>query len=63
MEIVIRPVHEYFLLEMTAKATVRNRERFHRSHYQPVAEVDISSFRELIDLWILEFAEAYASAG
>jgi hypothetical protein len=63
MEIVIRPVNEYSLLEMTAKATVRNRERFHRNHYQQVAEVDISSFRDLIDLWILEFAEAYASAG
>jgi hypothetical protein len=63
MEIVIRPINEYFLLDMSAKATVRNRERFHRNHYQQLSEVDIRSFLELIDLWILEFAEAYASAG
>jgi hypothetical protein len=61
MEIVIRPINEYFLLDMSAKATVRNRERFHRNHYQQLGEVDISSFLELIDLWILEFAEAYAA--
>ncbi|MDD4267212.1 MAG: hypothetical protein GXY25_03880 [Pirellulaceae bacterium] len=62
LEILIRPLSEYYVLDVTAKATVRNREVFSRNHYQRLVEVDIDSFTELIDLWILEFAEKYAAA-
>ena len=60
MEMVIRPPSEYNVLDLTAKATVRNKELFNRSHYQRLAEVDVDSFKELIDLWVLEYAEQYA---
>ena len=62
LEILIRPLSEYYVLDVTAKATVRNREVFSRNHYQRLVEVDIDSFTELIDLWILEFAEKYAAS-
>jgi hypothetical protein len=60
LEMVIRPRGEYNVLDLAAKATVRNKEFFNRSHYQRLAEVDIESFQELIDLWVLEYAELYA---
>jgi len=63
MELVIRPVSDYFVLDLAAKATVRNKEIFARNYYQRLGEVDLESFTELIDLWILEFAEKYAGAG
>lgn len=62
LEILIRPLSEYYVLDVTAKATVRNKEVFARNHYQRLAEVDIDSFTELIDLWVLEFAEKYAAS-
>ena len=63
LEVVIRPISEYFVLDLMAKATVRNKEIFARNHYQRLGEVDQESFTELIDLWILEFAEKYAETG
>jgi len=61
LEMVVRPLSESRVLELAAKATVRNREIFRRSHYHRLTEVDITSFHETMDLWALEFAEAYAS--
>jgi hypothetical protein len=63
LEMVIRPVSPYFVLELGAKATIGNREAFNRSHYQRVTEVDPTTFTERIDNWSLEFAELYAARG
>jgi hypothetical protein len=60
-EMLIRPFAPVQILNLVAKATIRNKEIFNRSHYQPLADVDIDSFRETIDLWVLEFAERYAA--
>jgi hypothetical protein len=61
LEVVIRPANAALVLELVAKGTVCNREVFNRSNYQQLAEVDITSFLETIDLWVLEFAERYAA--
>lgn len=60
-EMVIRPITSYFVLELAAKATIRDKEVFNRSHYQRLADVDLTSFTELVDLWSLEYAELYAA--
>jgi hypothetical protein len=61
MEVVIRPLNSSNVLEMAAKATVRDREVFNRVHYQRLTKVDQTSFNEVMDLWILEFAELYSA--
>jgi hypothetical protein len=61
LEIVIRPFTEYHVLELVGKATAHNREVFNRSHYQPLAEVDPTTFSEMIANWSLEYAELYAA--
>lgn len=61
IELVVRPVSEYFVLDLVGKATVRDKELFNRSFYQPLAEADLQSFKDVVDRWILEFAEAYAA--
>lgn len=61
LEMVVRRYSEYRVLELAAKATIRNREIFKRNHYQALADVDLTSFTELIDLWVLEYAEAFAA--
>jgi len=60
LEIVVRPLSASHVLELASKGTVRNRELYNRSHYQPLGEVDITTFREMVDHWVLEYAEAYA---
>jgi len=60
LEVVIRPYSSAHVIEIAAKGTVYNREVFHRTHYQPLGDADLTSFAEMVDLWVLEYAEAYA---
>lgn len=61
LEMTIRPFSTYHVLELTAKGTVRNKEAYNRTHYQRLAEVDPRTFSDMIDLWVLEYAELYAA--
>jgi hypothetical protein len=61
LEMTIRPFSSAQVLELAAKATIRNKELFQRTHYQRLTELDIASFTELIDLWVLEYAEQFAA--
>ena len=61
LEMIIRPFSSARIIELAAKGTVHNKEIFNRTHFQFLAQVDVESFREMIDLWIIEYAEQYAS--
>lgn len=61
LEMVIRRFSEYHVLDLAAKATIRNKEFFNRSHFERLTEVDTTKFAELVDLWVLEYAELYAA--
>lgn len=61
VQMVIRPYSDTKIVELAAKGTIRNKEIFDRSHFQFLSEIDVDSFSELIDLWVLEFAEKYSS--
>lgn len=61
LEVTIRPHSSAGVLELTAKGTIRNKEIFNRVHYEPIPDVDPQDFIELIDLWVLEYAELYAA--
>jgi hypothetical protein len=60
LEMVIRPASQYHVLDLAAKGTIRNKEIFNRNHFEPLAEVDVSTFTDLVDNWVLEYAELYA---
>ncbi len=62
LEMVITPFSPAQIVEIVGKATIRNRKAFHRTHYQTLTQLDVESFRELIDLWVLEYAELFAAA-
>jgi hypothetical protein len=61
LEVLISPASSYHVLDLRAKATIRNKEVFNRSHFQRLTELDLTSFTETIDLWVLEYAELYAA--
>lgn len=61
LEVLIRPVSKYFVLELAGKGTIRNKEYFNRSHYERLADVDLASFTEMIDHWVLEYAQLFAA--
>lgn len=57
---LVRPYSSYHVLDMTAKGTVRNKEVFNRDHFQRIEEADTETFKEMIDVWVIEYAEQYA---
>ncbi len=61
LEVVVRPFSTSRVLELAAKGTIRNKEIYNRNQYQLLADVDTATFRELVDRWILEYAELYAA--
>ena len=63
LEMVVSPLGSAGIIELVAKGTIRNKEVFHRRHYQRLDQLDADSFKELIDLWVLEYAELYSAAG
>lgn len=62
LQLLVEPYNEFKVLSVTAKGAVRNKESFTRSHYEPLAELDEDRFRELIEQWVLDYAEEYAAA-
>jgi hypothetical protein len=60
-EMAVRPINEFHILDLQAKGTIANRELMTRSFYQPLGEVDLGKFRDLIDSWALTYAELYAA--
>jgi hypothetical protein len=62
LRLVVAPFNKYHVLELVAKGTVRNKEVLSRNHYQRLADVDLESFRELVELWVLDYAELYSAA-
>ena len=61
LEMTVRPYSQYHVLELTTKGTIGNKEVFNRTHYEELQEADQQKFIELIDLWVLEYAELYAA--
>lgn len=61
LEMTIRPYTQTQVVELTAKATIRNKEVFNRTHFEKIEDADPAKFVELVDIWVLEYAELYAA--
>lgn len=61
LEVYVSPLGTAPIIELVAKGTIRNKEAFHRRNFQQLTQADMDSFQELIDIWVLDYAEQYAS--
>lgn len=61
LEVTVRPYSSLHVLDLAAKGTIRNRELFNRNFFEPLDEADQAKFLQLIDAWVLEYAELYAA--
>jgi hypothetical protein len=63
LRVVVSPYNKYHVLDLASKGTIRNKESFNRNHYQRLADVDEQNFRDLVEQWVLDYAEMFAAAG
>ena len=61
LEVTVRPYSPLHVLDLAAKGTIRNREIFSRNYFEPLDQADAAKFLQLIDAWVLEYAELYAA--
>jgi hypothetical protein len=61
LEVTVRPYSTLHVLDLAAKGTVKNREIFNRNYFEPLDQADAAKFLQLIDVWVLEYAELYAA--
>ena len=61
LEVLVRPFSSAHIIELVGKGTIRNKELFQRTHYQFLNQVDLQSLLNMVDLWVLEYAEMYAA--
>lgn len=61
LEMTIRPFSSYHVVELTGKGTIRNKEVFNRNYFEKIQDAEVSKFSELIDFWVLEYAELYSA--
>jgi hypothetical protein len=61
LEMTIRPYSSLHVLDLAAKGTIKNREAFNRNYFEELATADNAKFRDLIDAWVLEYAELYSA--
>jgi len=61
LEMTVRPASALHVLELAAKGTIRNKEVFNRNYFETLQDVDLEKFLELVDVWVVEYAESYAA--
>lgn len=62
LELIVRSFSTGRVLEVVARGAIANKEVLTRSQFQQLSELDLDTFRHLVDQWVLEFAEKYAAA-
>lgn len=63
LQMTVSPYNQFRVIEIVAKGAIRNKESFNRNHYQPIGDFDEERFRELIEQWVLDYAEMFAASG
>ena len=61
LEVAVRPFTKTRIVEVTAKGTIRNRETIQRSHFEHLHQAELSRLEQVVENWVLEFAEQFAA--
>ncbi len=61
VELTVKPLSDLHIVLVAGKGTVRNREIFTRDFHRAINEADEQEFLELVDRWILEYAQLYSA--
>jgi ABC-type sugar transport system ATPase subunit len=61
LELLVKPYTSTRILELVSRGAIRNKEVLTRSHFQQLQDLNLPSYNELLDQWVIEFAEKYAA--
>ena len=61
IEVTVRPQNEYDVVNIAGKGTIRDKEIFVWNHFEDLNQANQKSFEQMIDKWVLQFAEQFAA--
>ena len=61
LEITVRPLNEFSVLNISGKGTIHDKEYFNWNFFKDIPDISVQEFEEKIDSWILIYAEKFAS--
>jgi hypothetical protein len=61
IELTVRPQNEFNVVNITGKATIRDKEIFTWNHFEDILDAKQDSLEQMIDKWVLQFAEQFAA--
>ena len=61
LEVSVRPFSSFHVLDLAAKGTIKNKEVYNRNFYQLLSTAELDTFTDLVDAWVLEYAELFAA--
>ncbi|MCX7392965.1 MAG: hypothetical protein NTW75_02440 [Planctomycetales bacterium] len=61
LEMLVPPLTSGRIVELIARGTIWNKEVLSRTHYHQLTQLEINGFRDLIDQWVLEYAEKFSA--
>ena len=61
LEMTIRPYSDMDVVDLAAKGTIRNKEVIRQNHFELIQDADMETFENLIDVWVLDYAELYSA--
>ena len=61
LEITVRPMTKYNLVEIAVKGTVQNKEVVSKNYFEEIQEAVLENFTAVVDNWIVLYAEKYAA--
>ncbi|QDU54254.1 hypothetical protein [Aeoliella mucimassa] len=62
VQLLVGTFNTYHVLELTAKGAVRNKENFNRQFFRKLDDTDLDEFKQIIERWVLDYAELFAAA-
>lgn len=61
LQVLVGPFNEFHVVDISAKGAIRNKESFTRTFHKAITEFDATEFTDLVDRWVLDYAEQYAA--
>jgi hypothetical protein len=61
VELTVRPQNEFNVVNIWGKGTIRDKEIFTWNHFVDITDAKNEEFEAMIDKWVLEFAERFAT--
>ena len=61
IELTVRPQNEFNVVNIAGKGTIRDKEIFVWNHFEDIHDANQESLEQMLDKWVLQFAEQFAA--